>query len=145
MSTPEELLRGFTFEPGLDQWETERQVPCWGGTLPVRIAAPAGGPSPQQVEVLRAVLARPGDLRGEVEQAVFGYYKQNVEETTGYFERGADVTALRAADLHRPGLPCAHTIWPGANVGKDALLRWLADSPAGWPKSTSPKRQIAET
>jgi hypothetical protein len=102
MSTPEALLRGFTFEPGLDQWEAERQAPGWGGTLPVRIAAPAAGPSPRQVEVLRALLARPGDFRGEVEQAVFGYYKRHVEGTTGYFERGADVTALRAPGLRGP-------------------------------------------
>src|SRR4051812_31322154 len=106
MNPDEALLQGFTFEPGLDHWEGERHVPCWGGLLPITIAAPAAGPSARQREVLRALLAHPGDLRGEVERAVFDHYRREVEGTTGYVERGADVTAEQAPRLRHP-----HGVW----------------------------------
>jgi hypothetical protein len=102
MSTDEELLRDFLFEPGLDWWEAERHVPCWGGSLPVRIAAPAAGPSARQIAVLRALLSHPGNVRGEVKRAVFDHYKAEVEGTWGYTEKGVDVTDLRAPRLQAP-------------------------------------------
>jgi hypothetical protein len=102
MTADEDLLRGFAFEPGLDQWEAERHVPGWGGVLPVRIAAPSSGPSALQREVLRAVLASPHDFREEFARAVFDHYKAAVEGTFGYTEKGIDVTALRAPRLGEP-------------------------------------------
>src|SRR5262245_8637586 len=102
MSTADELLSGFVFDPRLAWWEAERHVPCWGDTLPVQIAAPAGGPSPRQVAVVRAALTFPGDLRAAAEPALFEYYKREVEGTTGYVEGGVDVTAQRAPQLQNP-------------------------------------------
>src|SRR4051794_13858983 len=81
-------------------WEAELFVPFWGGTMPVRIAAPAGGPSRQQSQILGAILSYQGDLRSQIEMGLFAHYKQKVEGTKGYFERGVDVTAQRAPKLH---------------------------------------------
>ena len=88
----------FAFEPGLEQWDAEREVPGWSGILPIRIEAPASGPSRRQMDVLQAILAYPGDLRSEAERLIFDHYKRDVEGTTGYTERGIDVTHLRARD-----------------------------------------------
>jgi hypothetical protein len=99
----EGVLRSFAFEPGLDMWEAEVFVPFWGGPIPVRIAAPAGGPSRRQAQILEAILSYQGDLRSQIEESLFAYYKQKVEGTAGYFERGVDVTAQRAPKLHGSG------------------------------------------
>jgi hypothetical protein len=101
MATSENSLHGFVFEPGLEMWEGERLVPFWGNAIPIRIAAPATGPSRRQREILAAILNYQGDLHSRIEEAVFAHYKQHVEGTTGYFERGVDVTAQRAPTLQR--------------------------------------------
>jgi hypothetical protein len=106
MAPSEQAPDGFLFEPGLGLWEGERFVPSWGGNLPVGMAAPAAGPSRRQRDVLEALLAYQGDLRGRVEEAVYAHYERHVEGTTGYFERGVDVTARRA-----PALRQANEVW----------------------------------
>src|ERR1700722_21021540 len=95
----DDILPGFSFEPGLDLWEAELFVPFWGGSVPVRIGAPATGPSRRQAGILGEILNYQDDLRSRLEENLFGYYKQKVEGTTGYFERGVDVTAQRAPRL----------------------------------------------
>jgi hypothetical protein len=99
----EGILRGFAFEPGLDMWEAGLFVPFWGGPIPTRIAAPAGGPSSRQSHILEGILSYPGDLHNQIEVSLFAYYKQKVEGTAGYFERGVDVTLQRAPKLHESG------------------------------------------
>src|SRR2546421_12900923 len=97
----DDVLRCFSYEPGLDLWEAELFVPFWGEAVPVRIAAPAAGPSRHQADILGEILNYQDDLRSRVEGGLFAYYKQKVEGTTGYFERGVDVTAQRAPRLER--------------------------------------------
>ncbi len=115
MSDIESALRSFAFEPGLDMWEAEAFVPFWGGPVPVRSAAPAGGPPRGQSQIPGAILTYQGDLRSRIEESLFAYYKQKVEGTAGCFERGVDGTAQRAPKLHGPGevwgLPSAIAVY----------------------------------
>jgi hypothetical protein len=95
-------LADFTFEPIIDWWEAELHVPLWGDRLTVRIAAPAGGPSPRQVATLRAVLGHRGDLRGAVAEALLAYYRD---------EWGCCTPSLGDA----PELPSAEEVWPNVS------------------------------
>ena len=100
-------LSAFTFEPGLSWWEAELPVPSWGGPLPVAIAAPAEGPSPRQVETLRAVLAHTGDLRPPLAEALLAFYRD---------EWGCCTPSLGDA----PELHSADEVWP--NVSSVSLF-----------------------
>lgn len=99
MSEADNLLAGFRFTPGLDWWEAELFVPLWGDTLPVRLAAPAAGPSPRQVDTLRAVLDQPTSLRAAVGEALRAYYMD---------EWGCVTPSLGEA----PPLHSADEVWP---------------------------------
>jgi hypothetical protein len=69
------LLQSFTFEPRLDLWSGELNVPWWAGTLPARFEAPATGPSAEQAVIAAALIAYQGDVRAEMERAVFEHYE----------------------------------------------------------------------
>ena len=95
MSSAHDPLTRFIFTPGLDWWEAELPVPLWGGQLPIQIAAPATGPSPRQVETLRAILGYPGDLRGTVAEALLALYR---DEWGGVTPSLGQAPELRSAD-----------------------------------------------
>ena len=75
MSSADDPLAPFVFNPALGWWEAELPVPLWGGRLPVLLDAPAAGPSARQVATLRAVLAYPQSLRGPVGEALLAHYR----------------------------------------------------------------------
>jgi hypothetical protein len=95
MTSTNNPLPAFAFDPMLGWWEAELHVPSWGGRLPVVIDAPATGPSPRQAETLRAILAHPGDLRGPVGAALLAHYRDDWGGVTPSLGPGP---ALRSAD-----------------------------------------------
>jgi len=103
MGDADDLLVGFSFEPGLDWWEADVFVPLWGDRLPVRIAAPASGPSPRQRDTLRSVLRHPANLRPAVGEALRAYYTDEWECVT---------PSLGPA----PPLGSADDVWPAMSA-----------------------------
>jgi hypothetical protein len=103
MGEGDQLLAGFLFEQGLDWWEAELFVPLWGDRLPVRIAAPAAGPSRRQMDTLRSVLHHPTNLRAAVGEALRAYYMD---------ELGCITPSLG----HAPPLRSADDVWPAMSA-----------------------------
>src|ERR1700731_3153708 len=77
MSSADDPLAPFVFDPALGWWEAELLVPLWAGWLPVLLDAPAAGPSARQVATLRAVLAYPESLRGPIGEALLAHYRDD--------------------------------------------------------------------
>lgn len=95
MTSADSPLAAFAFDEMLGWWEAELLVLLWGERLPARIDAPAAGPSPRQVETLRAVLAYPVDLRGRVGEALLAHYRDEWHGVTLSVGPGPE---LRSAD-----------------------------------------------
>ncbi len=95
MSNTDDLLAPFVFDSALDWWEAELAVPLWGERLTVVLEAPAVGPSPRQVETLRAVLGYPESLRGPVAEALLAHYR---DEWGGITPSLGRAPALQSAD-----------------------------------------------
>jgi hypothetical protein len=86
-------------------WSGHAFVPFWGETLEVNLDLMAEGQfSPWQVEVLKAILRYPHDLRGEFEQRLFAYYQKDVYDCIEFLdEDGTDVSDECAPRMDEPG------------------------------------------
>ncbi len=95
------LLRDFRFvEP---TWEGMAFVPFWGQELDISIDPEDGAITPRQIAVLRAILSYARDLRPEFEQALFAYYKADVEGTyCSYDERARPIPGTGPPELSEP-------------------------------------------
>src|SRR5258706_15205065 len=80
------VAQAATLLPGLQKdgawWDSWGVLPCWGGKelhFNIDPEDEAADLAPRQVSILRAMLQHTRDLRSAFEEALFGYYKAEIE------------------------------------------------------------------
>lgn len=98
-----DALRAFQFVGPC--WSGRAAVPCWGRKeLAINLYPEDADLAPRQLEVLRAVLRHPHDLRPTFERALFAHYKAEVERSYSAYDPVAhrDVPDSGPPTLSRP-------------------------------------------
>lgn len=89
-------------------WSGTAFVACWGSDLGIHLSTYGGDVEARQVEIVRALLAYPKDIRPEFERALFGYYQADVDGA--YCEYGDDGQPIPGSGP--PKLTEPNQVWP---------------------------------
>src|SRR5689334_2534909 len=102
-----DALRAFEFVGPC--WSGWAALPCWGGKeLAINLYPEDADLVPRQIEVLRAVLRHPQDLRPAFESALLAHYKAEVE---GSYSAYDPVAQRGVPDSGPPTLSTPSEVW----------------------------------
>jgi hypothetical protein len=117
------LLRDFQFiDP---DWCGTAFVPFWGGELEIHIDPDEDEITRRQLEVLRALLSYPVDIRAEFEHALFDYYQAEVDGT--YCSYGPNGKPIPGSGP--PKLTKSSQVWSLID-GPSVHIKWYFVTPA---------------